>query len=432
MLQANQALAPASAHARQDAAWPARQQAASAPAGMPDVRLFIGDDLSALEDEWRRFERDADCMVFQCFDWLAAWQQHIGTRTHTRPAIVVGRDADNRILFILPLATSAFGPLTRLTFLGRDLGDYNAPLLAPTFQSAVGHRFPELWRAICARLQQSSGHRHDLVLLDKMPARVGDQPNPFLRLDVALNPSGAYLTALNGSWDTFYSEKRSPSTRRRDRTKRKKLCEQGEVRMVTTERPDDAGRTLDLLMEQKARSFARMGVENIFDRPGYREFFRELATNPRTRSLVHVSRLEVGPTWAATNLGLTFHGGYFHVLASYDDGPISRFGPGAAHLQELLRYALEHGCRSFDFTIGDEPYKRDWSDTELLLHDHVAGASWSGMIAATAMDTSRRLKRAIKQSKLWPAATRLRARVGALKARLLSRSPAAPRGGGDR
>ena len=68
---------------------------------------------------------------------------------------------------------------------------------------------------------------------------------------------------------------------------------------------DGLARTMEVLIEQKACSFARMGVSNIFARPGYREFFLDLATNPRTRGLVHVSRLDVGTTWAAVNLGLS-------------------------------------------------------------------------------------------------------------------------------
>ena len=44
------------------------------------VELAIYDDLAAVEDTWRRFEAIADCTVFQTFDWLAAWQRHIGQR----------------------------------------------------------------------------------------------------------------------------------------------------------------------------------------------------------------------------------------------------------------------------------------------------------------------------------------------------------------
>ena len=47
-----------------------------------------------------------------------------------------------------------------------------------------------------------------------------------------LNPSGAYETALGADWEQFYTSKRSSSTRRRDRTKLKRLGELGEVKFV--------------------------------------------------------------------------------------------------------------------------------------------------------------------------------------------------------
>jgi CelD/BcsL family acetyltransferase involved in cellulose biosynthesis len=230
------------------------------------------------------------------------------------------------------------------------------------------------------------------------------------------NPSGAYLTTLSADWETFYTAKRSAPTRRRDRTKRKRLAESGEVHMVTPHLADEIATTLDVLIRQKCRAFARMGVADIFARPGCRAFFSELTL--RGGDLVHLSRLEVGSTVAATNLGLVFRNRYYHVLASYDVGPLSRFGPGAAHLHDLMRYAIARGCTEFDFTIGDEPYKRDWCDTEVALYDHIGAATARGWVVAATEIGLRRVKRAIKQSPiLWPALTRGRAALAALRKR---------------
>jgi CelD/BcsL family acetyltransferase involved in cellulose biosynthesis len=326
------------------------------------------------------------------------------------PAIVVGRRADGEPLFLIPLAVVP-GIARRLIFLGCDLCDYNAPLLAPQFSgSAAPGQFRDLWREICGLLQRRPQHRHDIIELTKMPETIGAQANPFAALDVELNPSGAHLARLSGSWDEFYRAKRSSETRRRDRTKLKRLSEFGEVRMVTPDQPDDIARTLQTLVEQKSKSFARMGVANIFARPGCLEFFFDLATNPQTRSLVHVSRLEVGSIWAAVNLGLTDRDCYYHVLASYDEGEVSRFGPGAAHLRDLMCCAIEQGFRRFDFTIGDERYKSEWADTTLNLYDHVSGVTARGWPLATLARTRRQLKRTIKQNPmLWDAVSRMRA-----------------------
>jgi CelD/BcsL family acetyltransferase involved in cellulose biosynthesis len=174
--------------------------------------------------------------------------------------------------------------------------------------------------------------------------------------------------------------------------------------------------TLDLLMAHKARSFAHMGVANLFATPGHAEFYRALACDAASRPLAHVSRLDVGTTAAAINLGLVHRGRYYHLLASYDDGEVSRFGPGAAHLHDLMQYAIAQGCSLFDFTIGDEGYKRDWSDTELALYDHIAAVTLRGALVALPLTAARRLKRWIKQTPfLWTLASKTRAMIGGLR-----------------
>ena len=68
-----------------------------------------------------------------------------------------------------------------------------------------------------------------------------------------------------------------------------------------------------------------------------------------------------------------FRGTYYLLLAGYDDGDVGRFGPGSLQLLEMFQHAIEQRPASvFDFTIGDEPYKREWCDTEMQLYDHVS------------------------------------------------------------
>ena len=388
---------------------------ALSPAAHPDeITLAIYEDMAAVEQDWRDFEPHADCTVFQNFDWLACWQRHIGGREGTKPAIVVGRDA-GQILFILPLAVHASRFLRELVWLGSDLCDYNAPLIATAFSERIADFVP-LWDAIVSELRNHPRLCCDLVNLTKMPKTVGAQANPMLQLPVTTNPSGAYLTHLSDNWEAFYTAKRSSATRRRDRTKRKRLGEMGEVKLINPASDEETLVTLDTLMAQKGKAFARMGVTNLFARPGHAEFYRALVTGAATRHLVHMSRLDVGATAAAVNLGLTYRDCYYHLLASYDEGEVSRYGPGAAHLHDLMRIAIERGLHIFDFTIGDEPYKRDWCDTELKLYDYVAATTWRGALAVAPVRTASGLKRWIKQTPvLWSAATKVRALLGLLR-----------------
>jgi D-aspartate ligase len=382
-----------------------------------DLGVVIHDNLDAVESEWRRFEQSADCTAFQLFDWLATWHRHIGMRGGVRPVIIVGSYADGATAFILPLAVADKHGARRLCWLGQEQCDYNAPLLARDFSQRVApERFLAAWHALRERMQRDPRLRHDWIELEKMPQMVGAQANPFTALDVTVNASGAHLTQLGDDWEKFYFAKRSSATRRRDRAKRRNMAEYGEIRFVTAAGIDDARRTLETLIDQKHRAFARRGIPDIFTRPGLREFFLDLASNPEIRDRFHISRVEVGDTWAAANFAILFGDCYYHVLASYeDDALLSHYGPGALHLRELLAHAIKLGLRRFDFTIGDEPYKDEWSDTSVKLYDYSAAATWRGRLANAASMARRRLKRFVKQTPpIWKLVSRLRATVGAL------------------
>jgi CelD/BcsL family acetyltransferase involved in cellulose biosynthesis len=385
------------------------------------VELELHEDLGSLEPEWTAFQRTAACTVFQTFEWLAKWQQHMGNLRGTRPAIVLGRDASGMLLFILPLAVETSGPIRRLTWLGSELCDYNGPLIAPDFSRNLSFwrhvgDFDASWRQAQRLLQSNPRLRFDFVDLQKMAETIGGERNPFLSLTTHRNASSAHVATLGRSWDEFYKAKRSSDTRKKERKQLRRLGELGEVRFIDVGDKAEIARTIDTLMQQKSKTFARMGVEDLFARPGDRAFWLDVAAT--LRGVTHVSRLDVGPTIAATSLGLTHRGCYYLVLSSYHDGEVMRHGPGRAHLNELLSHAIEHGIRDFDFTIGDEPYKRDWADIEVQLYDHLQAATLRGAVMVAMIRPFRRTKRLIKTTPvLWRSYSKARALARFLRQR---------------
>jgi CelD/BcsL family acetyltransferase involved in cellulose biosynthesis len=368
--------------------------------GASAIQLTVHENLAAVEATWRAFEIEADCTAFQTFAWHDAWQRTIGDRTRARPAIVEGRDG-GRLLFIMPLAVEHGLLARRLVWHASDLCDYNQPLLASNFFERVpAEGFAALWDEIGASIRTRHSLGYDVVILEGMPESIGGHDNPFRQLRVTPHSSSAYMMRIAGDWDTFYRDKRSSATRRHDRSKRKRLAESGAVSFTTAATACDAEITLDAFFAQKAASFAARGVPNFLARPGTRDFYRAVASDPSLSGIVHVSRLQVGSLAAAANLGMVFRGRYYHILASYDGGAISRFGPGTAHLHALIDYALQRGCTEFDFTVGDEPYKRDWCDQVTRLYDFRGAQTLRGGAVVAGARVASRVKRSIKHSPL--------------------------------
>jgi CelD/BcsL family acetyltransferase involved in cellulose biosynthesis len=381
------------------------------PAVRPEVLISLHDDFEPLKNVWQKLEREGDATPFQSYVWLSAWQRHIGTTRRIKPAIVVGWDSAGGALFILPLGIEQGIVLNRLVWLGDGLGDYQGPLLGKDFSRQVSAaQFPALWDDIRGLLPS-----HQIVTLGRMPERIGGQANPFMVLgNMRRHASSAHLTMLKEDWASYYGEKRSSGSKKRDKQKRRKTEELGEVRFVTPARAEERLATLEALVAQKSVAFARMGVANIFEKPGHLDFYRALAADPDAQELLHVSHLMVGNSVAAASCGLSMGGSYFYILASYDEAAeAARFGPGVIHLMELMSHATETGHRVFDFTIGDEAYKENWCEVEVPLFDYFEPNTLAGWVSVGPQIVFLQAKRFIKQSPvLWQGFTRLRAAIG--------------------
>jgi CelD/BcsL family acetyltransferase involved in cellulose biosynthesis len=379
-----------------------------------DARIAIHSDLSGIEPAWRLFETQAAATMFQQFDYLSAWFRHIGSRSRVTPAVVVVRTG-GETQAIFPLAVERGRAFRKLTWLGQEFCDYLCPLMSREFMALEPATLRAFWHEIVSLLQSHARFRHDWVEFRRMPAEVEINRNPMLALPTALHASNAYAATLTAPWEEFYRTRRNSKARKQDRSKLARLSEFGEVSLAEPKTPADIEQMMQTLFEQKSEALDGKGIADLFAAPGRREFFLDLATNPRMRDRIHVSALQVGPSLAAINFGFEFRQQYALYVVSYDRS-FARRSPGVIHLNRLIERAIERGMTEFDFLVGEQRLKLEWTDRETPLHDHLSASSWRGYLPATAAIVTARIKRTIKQTPaLWSAFRTLRAQMGAVR-----------------
>lgn len=373
----------------------------------PAVLLSVHTEFSTVEAIWRQFEKTADCFAFQTFDFLETWYEHIGSRDDLEVLIAVAWDANAKPLMILPLGIETSRGIRTLAWLGNNVNDYNAPLLAPGFADRIrSGEFERVWDDVVAALPD-----HDLVELVRQPAVIQGQDNPFMELPTELDASGAHMTALGVEFDAYYKEKRNAKARSHLRNRRKKLEALGETAFMQPENEQDIFRSIDKLVELKTASLNAMGAKNFLIQPGYEDFYKSLATKLNDSGGVHVSHLEVGGEYVAGIWGLVHKQRFYYLLASYDGPTYGRYKPGVQALVETMRWATEQGIKTFDFTVGDESYKSKWCEIHIDLHNHLNAKTFRGSLALLKARLFLALKRKIKQTPiLWDTFTKLRTR----------------------
>lgn len=366
--------------------------------------------------EWRELQTCACLTPFQTFDWVNLWLNKVGIGNRVYPVIIVLRNARGTPTFVVPLAIRTSGGLRALTWLGSQINDYNAPILGSDDAdfAHIYNQFPYLWAEVIMHLKSIHTCRFDFVDFSKMPMLVGSRKNPFIKLAVNQNPNRAHMTSLPASWEKMYA-RRSSSTRSRDRSKLRRLSEFGEVKYIEPKTTVEKLAVTRKLLLMKSGQLADMGARNRFDSENYRNFIEAVTSLDCT---VHVSALQVGTAVVAANLGFIFNKCYYHFLMAYDRGAVSKFGPGATHLRELLQFAIRSGAETFDFTIGDESYKKDWCDREMQLYDHLEAQTMLGRIGALAVKIFNSAKRLIKNNVwVWHKYLKLRFVLAKLKGR---------------
>jgi CelD/BcsL family acetyltransferase involved in cellulose biosynthesis len=239
------------------------------------------------------------------------------------------------------------------------------------------------------------------------------------------NPLSAHAVRLSPQWDALYQQACSAKTRQTDRRKERRLADFGIVAFEPAVAPEDSGPALEALFELKSRRYRRTGARDIFARPGFAEFYAGLTRDGGSDPAVRLATLTVGGRIAAVHWGLVHRRRFYYLMPAFDEDAWGETSPGAVLYRRLLQWACEAGLDTFDFTIGDEPYKARWCDVTMPLWDHVAahsvlGTTYVAQIAAirTGRTLARRMPavaechRALKRVVRAIAAHRRQARAG--------------------
>lgn len=365
-----------------------------APDPCKAAEITVFSSFEDAEPVWREFEARADLYAFQCFDWLANWYRFIGRHGGTELCIVAVEIPKGEMALLLPLGIQRGRGVSRLVWLGKGVADYQGPVIGRDFSNTVTQdQFAGLWKKIRGRLPH-----FDVVFLDRQPAIIGDQANPFSSLACRPFSSDAHFTRLDGSYDPYYKSKRGKKSRETDRRKQRRIQDAGEVELVMPSRREDIARIVETMISQKSRWYDEMGVRNVFDEKGRVDFYSHMATHYVDTSFVHLSALRQGEEILATNLGLVFRDRFYYLMPTYYDGELKRFSPGVWLLRHLFQWCFERKIDVFDFTTGDETYKYDWCEAQLGLRFHIEAATVPGKVYAGVFLLSEGLKSRLRQS----------------------------------
>lgn len=311
-----------------------------------------------------------DATPFQHPDWLTAWLDRFGGEAGRRPVMVeVRRPGGGEPVVRLPLSFERFSRVVRV-WRPWDGGvcDYNGPIVARDFHPSRDEAMA-IWRAIVAALPAS-----DVVVVDKMPRRLGGRDNPFADLPgVHASFNRCHAVALGP--DAAATRARFDGTMLRSLArKRRKLENKGRL-VFDLPTGAEAEAAISAALGWRAARFAEANRGR--ETAALDGFFADVAARA---SIARVGRLRLDDRLLAAGLG-TLTGTSFQLVVTGFDEAFKNWSPGLLMVEDIIAAAEAAGAEVFDFTIGAEFYKRDFGVAAEPLVDLFAARGLVGRLA---------------------------------------------------
>lgn len=320
--------------------------------------------LASLGTEWEALEGRALTHLFQSHAFLNSWYACAGKASEAVPAVVTAREG-GRLVGVLPACVITKGGIRFLTWLGGFFAvDYGDVLLDPASSLGLDPFLDQALRLLRERIGFHIGYfhnlRHDAVAYPY-----------FKRHFVQFRSDVAPYVPLQNSFDSYLdSLKRFRKKQKSDTLRQiKRLSELGELefREVRGEQAEVQA-LLEAFFAQKRWRFQISGVHGVLFHPGYEEFYRDQAKN---NGAVHLSMLTLNGEIIATHVGYLYHNSLYFVMPSYDHR-FGKYSPGRVLTYYLIRDCFERGVECFDFCIGSEEYKYEWTDQSVPVTSFVS------------------------------------------------------------
>lgn len=333
--------------------------------------------------------------------WVRAWGACAARDMIAAQVLVDGTPA-----LTLGLEVVDEGPVRLARFPGASHANGNFAAIRPNAaQRLAGHALDELVAAI-----RRTRPDIDLLLLERQAPELDGVSNPLSRLSHTPSPNVALAVNLADGFEPLMTRRRLKNLRRQVN----QFARAGGAQVLVARSDGEVDRLLDAFFAFKACRLGRLGIANVFAGNAVQSFLRTLFKDAIRREphAFRLTGLEVaGRLRAVDGLSSTRR----RLIAEFGaiaDDELSNLSPGGYLDLENIRSACEGRFDLYDFSVGDEPYKRQWCTVETRHFDtaitltpkgRLFGWRWRAVTAATHY---------VKNNPgLWQTARRLRAHL---------------------
>ncbi|MBZ9798185.1 GNAT family N-acetyltransferase [Mesorhizobium sp. ES1-4] len=351
---------------------------------------------------YAKFCGSAVCAPAQSAAWVLNWAAEV------KPDLLIATlELEGKPAFALALEVVKRGPLRVAQFMGGRHANGNFCAAEPQWLASGDLTAIRTMLAAIAKFRPDI----DLIALERVLPDLDGIANPLASLDHFASPNLSLAVDLSGGFDALLLRASGKRKRKKHRSQMRKFEAVGSHRRIEARSADEVERLLDAFFEMKEQRFRKMGIANVFGDDRTRAFFRGLFTQAlaEDKPCFVLHGLEVAGKLRAVTGSSRSGRRLICEFGAIAEDDLSHTSPGDFLFFDNIQEACETGFAVYDFSVGDEPYKRLWCDIETQHLEVLVPLTLKGRALAAALRQGARLKAFVKNSPtIWKLAKTLR------------------------
>ncbi|MBZ9705488.1 GNAT family N-acetyltransferase [Mesorhizobium sp. ESP7-2] len=386
------------------ASFDGKRLAAASPRALPGDAAGLSVSVAAAEGlaSYATFCSSALCAPAQSAAWVLNWAAEV------KPDLLIATlELEGKPAFALALEVVNRGPFRVAQFMGGRHANGNFCAADPQWLASGDLSAIRSMLAAIARSRPDI----DLIALERLLPDLDGIANPLASLDHFASPNLSLAVDLSGGFDALLLRAGGKRKRKKHRSQTRKFEAVGSHRRIEARSADEVERLLDAFFEMKEQRFRKMGIANVFGDGRTRAFFRGLFTQAVAEDKPYfvLHGLEVAGKLRAVTGSSRSGSRLICEFGAIAEDDLSNTSPGDFLFFDNIQNACQSGFAVYDFSVGDEPYKRLWCDIETQHFEVLVPLTLKGRGLAQALRLGARLKALVKNSPtIWKLAKMLR------------------------
>lgn len=315
----------------------------------------------------------SDSSAFQNPLWLKAFERYVAHFKRLSPFTLTIREAEsNRLVLVMPLLVRRLGPVRIVEYANLGLVDFVCAVFDPDHWQALLD-LPDLDDQI-----KSCLGRYDILWIKHVRGSDAYLKDLFPGCSMQTANFSSYYTELTEDYADWRQKKLSSNRRSHINRNRNRLKKLGDLDFSILTEASEIADAFAFLKRIRGERFADdQGTDYLQDDAAF-DFYLSLAQDEAKSGFAVTARLMLDDDIVGVVFGLLDREHYYYLLPAADYEKFGRYSPGQVLVDSLIEAMAERGVTLFDFSVGDEDYKRSFGTKVMPIITLSRAGSWIG------------------------------------------------------